>query len=440
MDSPTSLKDKRFATLDALRFVGALIVAINHFHSFGHDVFSFMASHGHGVMCVFFMISGHVLPYRYLCHGDGWSLLSSAVRRIPRMVVPVFCVSTVACVAARMGAFNSVHPAFVQAKQEWCENGVEGVCWTSDFQEGLRSGVKFLWTFDIPQFPCGVGWTLACEILGSYYIYLMAPVMRYLVLAKIEDDKSALKRAVALHGSVCIVLLSMSQWEAFCPQFFALLATRSLGLYHHGVGVPEEGSPGRDQVWRVLVCFQVGLATVHIRILAARNDRASQITPLVPKPQADHQRLLLSISLMLVGIAMTCLIPDVTRRTGELVVDWLMLGGILAFISAAIYPENAHGNVITCLQHLGRYSFSLYIWHATFLFALGLPIYQRIVSTVPEYMTFPICFGVCLLPMAVTVHFFHVYVEEPLGVRGPKLAIQQLQQNWKSHSPSTSNG
>lgn len=111
---PKPIGGSRFDELDALRGLCACMVTFNHFRWAFSDGWDLPYTRGVQLrfdnctliaVYVFFIISGHVIAYRFLQNGSAESLLGAAFRRVPRLVLPVLWANLISWVLASHGAF-----------------------------------------------------------------------------------------------------------------------------------------------------------------------------------------------------------------------------------------------------------------------------------------------------------------------------------------------
>lgn len=396
--------------LGVVRGLAALIVVLHHFCL---GLAWPLGAGGDFCVAIFFVLSGQVLAWRFLHEGNGKELLMSSLWRVPRLLLPALFACLLECVLANLGAFRLAEAAQKLSGSPWCGGGRGGVCWTANFWEALRDGVKPLWTFEASA-SVAVLWTLSCEILGSCFIYIFAPLA--LTVARppaTGDDKyfkgSALPvktRCFALHSMMLFLLELASQCERLRPErFIGLLG----GWYHHG--------EGDHQVWRVLFYFETGLAMAHLRALGIL--RMDQKLFAVQGSEAiDRRKVLFSKQWLCVATIV--------------VAGWLVglagyhsVGAPILITGVVILPDEVRQSSKN-LRLLGDLAFSMYLLHMMVLQSVAMPLYLVVKPAMSQFPAFVLCTAVGMLTLFGVSYAFWKLVDEPVVRRAPLQLCKHL--------------
>ncbi len=113
-------------------------------------------------VCIFFVLSGYVLTYRYFKTGDQETLVSGAVRRYPRLLPPVLITILLALVLMNLSLFSNIQAGEVIGS-EWLQG-----FWTfnSSFPDAIGEALWGVWFNGENSYDC-VMWTLTTEFTGS---------------------------------------------------------------------------------------------------------------------------------------------------------------------------------------------------------------------------------------------------------------------------------
>jgi peptidoglycan/LPS O-acetylase OafA/YrhL len=217
---------------------------------------------------VFFIISGHVITYRFLRSGSAEILLGAAFRRVPRLVLPVLGANLISWVLASQGAFGSEqawrtirkeHSGALEADGNWCKN-----CFSTDLGGVLWSSFQVMWSFRNDHFLWT--WTIPIEISGSAVIFLLAPMLRFIVNFGIPAEGSddlvhvcgqlrpqKLLRCLMVHGLLLTVVVVVEQVMEHCSD----IAGPTAGLCQTFA----------SKAYFPLSPFLLGLASAHTRVI-----------------------------------------------------------------------------------------------------------------------------------------------------------------------------
>ncbi len=125
---------------------------------------------GNLAVCIFFVLSGFVLSYKFLKSRDQEILYSSAFRRYPRLLIPVAGSIFIGFIFVKFGFIYNRHnveltnmPVFIQ--NYWAVPG--------DFISAINQSVWRVYTRDIssPFHFNPVLWTMYFEFIGSFIVF-----------------------------------------------------------------------------------------------------------------------------------------------------------------------------------------------------------------------------------------------------------------------------
>jgi peptidoglycan/LPS O-acetylase OafA/YrhL len=184
--------EDRNKSLDGLRGIAALMVVLYHFlYSFypailtlqpaqTHTHTPFELSIGHSFLsvffngtfavCIFFVLSGYALSYRFFAHNDSQSPVAGIIKRYPRLVIPVFASVLLAYVMLHLHAFSIA---------DLGKNYTHNTTWLPklwnfppDFLKALSESFSeaFFYGGTLEYNP--VLWTMYVEFLGSLLVFI----------------------------------------------------------------------------------------------------------------------------------------------------------------------------------------------------------------------------------------------------------------------------
>lgn len=184
--SPASALATRFGALDALRGLAAMVVVSAHalaaflpyavfgqnglprhvsaewlFHLFPLS----LLTAGHFAVCLFFVLSGYILSWRFIGRPEDWpDLVAAAAKRPLRLGGLVLLSIVLAALLWRAGLFYNLPTAEVTGSVEWL-----GTYWTRPFDAAL-----FLQ--DLVRLKAGSEynpplWTIRIEYIGSFLVF-----------------------------------------------------------------------------------------------------------------------------------------------------------------------------------------------------------------------------------------------------------------------------
>ena len=319
--------------LESIRGVAALVVVVHHLvmafvpvlkaplHGMEGGPWWFWALQGsplavlmNGTFSVrlFFVLSGFVLSISYFKKRQVVGLGSMAVRRYPRLMIPVLASVMASWTLLEVHAYcNGPAAALMQPGGSWLAD------WAPrpyGFFEALGQGLYgTFFAFDPKDTLNGVLWSMPVELAGSFLVFAF----------------------LALFGSL--------RWRAAIYVVVALVLARV--------------SPH-------LLDFVAGMALCDWRMNAAREK-------VLPAPLAWT---MLIMGLALGGVSVD-LFTYYTHHAAHLAVHWPTVASLLIVGAAAFCPHTQTALQHPVLAFLGRISFQLYLYHLMILYSLGCGTY-----------------------------------------------------------------
>ncbi len=124
---------------------------------------------GQFAVCIFFVLSGYVLTYKFFLKRDDEAIISSAARRYPRLMIPVLFSILLMCGVMALGlAFN--RQAAVVTGSGWLASYLNFPLSVPDALYSALVGVFInnQWQYNPPL------WTMTVEFIGSFIVFSMA--------------------------------------------------------------------------------------------------------------------------------------------------------------------------------------------------------------------------------------------------------------------------
>jgi len=435
-DMTKSKDDNRFEELDGLRGLCACAVVACHFHLAFWGGFTRQPMLGCGPIAVyiFFALSGHVVAYRFLEDGKVESLLDSAFRRVPRLVLPMLWSSLIYWLLATHGAFHfekdwrKARAQSIKHDDHWCQN-----CFPTDVGDVLESSLQVMWSFRVDHFAWL--WTIPVEIFGAAVVFLLAPVSHTIVNFGIRaggiDDivrvgsllwPTKLLRCLLAHGLLLSVVIVAGS------------------LVTHYSDIPGPTGP----LWRVIFLFGLGLASAQVRVLLSTPSKCgfSWTDAFLSKWNEKFQtKWLLPGSLILFGLG----IATVPARQARNVVDFgpamsimqtnfdmYILGAAAIFVGVLLSPSKVRA-FLSNFSYLGNISYSIYLVHMGVIWTFGLPLYVWLHGHFHPTIEFVLISVICAILVFLFSHGFCMAIEEPLGMWLPRYAIAWLKVSAVEH-------
>jgi peptidoglycan/LPS O-acetylase OafA/YrhL len=429
----------RFDELDTIRGFCACAVTFNHFiFAFGDGYTQTPSIKGVAInfsivsllsVHIFFTISGHVIAFRYLQNGRPASLLSAAFRRIPRLIFPALWANLICWLLATHGAFAFEGAwretrARITGSPDWCKD-----CFPKDLSVVLQSSFNLMLHLGVQHFLWL--WTIPVELCGSAFVFIAAPLFRFIINFNMCDDGTndfvqiagqfwpqKLLRCLVAHGLVLAVMFAFGAMLEYCSDISGCQSTFGYVLWS-------------ASLWRYCFLFELGLATAQIRVVFAEASWGNLVL-------SQWNAEVLTKWLFPAGLAVfwlgCCTAKMETTlyfgpwlsiaNTGS---TFLVLGAAALFLSVLSSPKKVR-DILRTFRFLGDISFSLYLVHHGVIWAIGMPIYVLLHRhfTPPPGVALSIIVFICIGPLYCISYVFWIAIEQPLGVWLPMKAFEGL--------------
>ncbi|MEK7594251.1 MAG: acyltransferase [Patescibacteria group bacterium] len=193
----------KFSYLDGLRGTAALIVVFHHITLWFYPAMAIglqanahspsevglyklpinILWNGNFAVCIFFVLSGFVLSYKFLATGDANVLTSGAFRRYPRLVIPVIGSILIGYLCVKFNLLWNDERVLltrtsIEIQQLWTQTG--------GLLAALGQGFFGIFTHQVqlPQQFNAVLWTMYFEFVGSFIVFGLLALFRSIKLRK----------------------------------------------------------------------------------------------------------------------------------------------------------------------------------------------------------------------------------------------------------------
>jgi peptidoglycan/LPS O-acetylase OafA/YrhL len=184
--STSSAAPSRLVFLDGVRGWASLMVVFSHLvacflaittPSYRQLYFTFFCD-GTLAVYIFFVLSGFALSIRFLQTGDARIPVELALRRYPRLTLPIFASSAIAFVLMKSNLFFNAAASIPAHSQNWL-----GTFYL--FEPELLHFLKFslynvYFHYDIARSYNQVLWTMSVEFFGSMLVFFLCLIYPYL--------------------------------------------------------------------------------------------------------------------------------------------------------------------------------------------------------------------------------------------------------------------
>ncbi len=182
--APDSTQETRLHVLDGMRGWAALSVVFFHFfyELFGGLYPVFRADYAHFLtngpfaVVTFFILSGQALSIPYIHRRNEESLNRMAIKRYPRLAIPVLASCLIVYVLMKCNLVWNVQAAEIVGRQDWLGSFINV---DPSFAGMLKDGLfnAFVSFSDYNFFL----WTMKYELLGSALVFLLLYLYKFLV-------------------------------------------------------------------------------------------------------------------------------------------------------------------------------------------------------------------------------------------------------------------
>ncbi|WP_274648835.1 acyltransferase family protein [Paenibacillus humicola] len=346
--------------LDGLRGLAALAVVAFHFlyvfypdnvsygQAAGNPVVHAMAEsplgllfQGHFAVCLFFVLSGYVLSFKYLSSGNPEWLKSGAARRYVRLAVPMAFSVLVSWVLLHFHLFANAKVG-QSTGSEWFAG-----FWRFDANAAQAVFTALYGVFFQADASYNVVlWTMHFELYGSFLVYA--------VLALLAGSKRRW-----IWYAVLLILLRDTYYLAFLSGL--ILCDLHISLKRAGFGVPK---------WAFLPILLCGLYLGSFSYYSFDN-RAFWL-------------------LLHLGV------PDGLESERQL---YNIIGAFCVLAAILVSPALKRSLSAKMFGFLGDVSFSLYLLHMLFLGTVSCWIFTRLHAILPYGVSFLLTFGLSIAPL-----------------------------------------
>lgn len=348
----------RIASLEALRGIAALVVVVWHtmlafapertglFTQFpktetwsGSPLFVLM--NGNAAVTIFFVLSGFVLCRHYALTGDPRSIVENAIKRYPRLMMPVLLSVLLSCALFRFSLYHFEEVA-QQTGSPWLMRF--GNSYETPFVPTLWSALKqgaFLTFVRGDSYYNSSLWTMKYEFYASFFIFGGALLLR---------TSSSLNKAYPFYLMVVMAILA---WYV-SPWYFAFAVGMALAFF-----MPPQGFPLLLKVPRIVKAALFAWALLCLGFF---------------QPDGLYQFL---------------------RGANPVAVN--CFGSALLII--LLTEKDADRRWEPVCNYLGHLSFPLYLVHIPILFSLvcGLALSWKGTGPYPIALILPLSLGVCII-------------------------------------------
>ena len=327
----------RIASLEALRGIAALIVVVWHtmlafapqttgifsqfppFEAYTGSPFFFLMN-GNGAVNVFFVLSGFVLSRKFFLDQDNAFIVKNAVRRYPRLALPVLISVIVSYLLFHFGLYHFTEAANVSGSPWLAKFGYAyDKPFTPSLLEAIKQGAFFTFFKGDASYNSSL-WTMRYEFFGSFMVFGAC-----LLLGATRDFKR-------LTNFYFIAIIALMSWYA-SPWYLAFVSGLFIALI-----MPRDGWTMMKRLPRI---YKIACAFLAFFLLGYSQSKG--VYTLFGKSNP-----------ILVNIAGSTILLILLTHTA------------------------LQGSMLWIARFLGALSFPLYLIHLPVLFSLGCWLYLKI--------------------------------------------------------------
>ncbi len=181
---PNDTQEVRLHILDGMRGWAALSVVLFHFfyELFGEIYPVFRADYAHFLtngpfaVVVFFILSGQALSVSYIQKRNKESLNRMAIKRYPRLAIPVLASCLIVYVLMKCGLVWNVQAAEIVGRQDWLGSFINvEPSFAGMLKDGLFNAFVSFSNYNLFL------WTMKYELLGSAFVFVLLYGYRFLI-------------------------------------------------------------------------------------------------------------------------------------------------------------------------------------------------------------------------------------------------------------------
>ncbi len=183
---PPVAATQRVVFLDGMRGWASLVVVFNHLlpcflalttPAYRHWYFAFV-SDGNFAVYIFFVLSGFALSIRFIQTGNPRIPVELALRRYPRLTLPIFVSSALAYTLMKLHLFFNVAASIPAHGEEWLATFFRFDPTPLHFLKFTLYKVFF--EYEVATSYNQVLWTMPAEFFGSMVVFLVCLIFPYL--------------------------------------------------------------------------------------------------------------------------------------------------------------------------------------------------------------------------------------------------------------------
>lgn len=387
VDTRALKPEEREPHLDGLRGCAAIVVMFAHFLSlFYYPVLSFdviensylntirlsplnLLFSGNTAVCIFFVLSGYILTYKFFLKNTSLGVRSGMIRRYLRLIIPVLFVSAIGYAFMNFGLFHNQQIAGIAQSYH-----LFSTIWTfqPSFPDFLHT--TFISAFFYSPEPYNhyyieiVSWFLYYEFTGSMLVY----VLTWLVLG-------------TKNRFVIYVILSIVLWNTYYEAFLAGLVIADIKNSQLG---HTYYSSVMEIFWVRALCIIGGLYFGSY-----------------PESISNNGVLEKSIYSPLVHVG------GFNR-----VMMYHIIGAALIFLCVLTMSRIRSLLSSRATQFFGKISFSLYLTHLVVICSVSSILFLKLLEFFPYKIAFIATFSISVPLILAFSYFVYRYIDLP-GIR-----------------------
>jgi peptidoglycan/LPS O-acetylase OafA/YrhL len=363
---------EKISYMDGLRGLAALVVVFHHYAlayfyrvvfgnmngGWSNAIYSTPLSllvAGRLAVCVFFVISGYVLSYKYFRSQKPEILTSAAIRRYFRLMPPILVTTLLSYALIKLHAMHNVHAAQI-THSPWLAAWWLGAAHLGD---ALKLGLYdvFVSQAHYEQYNNAL-WTMQIELIGSFLVF------GFLALF------GQIRRRWVVYG-----LLAMLLWRTYYPAFLIGMALSDWSAGEHRRG-RRLSSPG-------------GLWLIALGLLLGSAPQPGPVPSLVG------------------GLTQNVVAGDLGFTLFQICAAGLIVSGLVLTPKAQALLGRRP------MRYLGRISFSLYLVHLLVLASLSAGLFLLMQPHLGYKVSAGVSFLVSLVVTLGLAEVLTVWVDRP---------------------------
>jgi peptidoglycan/LPS O-acetylase OafA/YrhL len=171
------LAEKRVYFFDGLRGWAAIVVMLCHIRNTFPELMFIsrtplrLFTDGAFAVYIFFVLSGIVLSIGYMRHQNISSLASLAIKRIPRLSIPILISCVLLVPLMKLGLFHNIEAAYLEGGNDWLAGFY---AFDGNFLEAVKFSIRdvFFYYGTVNSYNSSL-WTMTWEVFGSYLVVVV---------------------------------------------------------------------------------------------------------------------------------------------------------------------------------------------------------------------------------------------------------------------------